>query len=251
MGKKKPASAPMVPQPSKKKAATCLPTAAEDPPAAAGADLLHATELLENLPTDVLLAFVKSRGANVKENASDDDWDAKPRPRERLSTLRTDVQNRDSQVMKSHSDQIEQLVDGTITIAEALMQAIDPKTSVEKLTVAGLTLMFNRLKHYSVALKRAGPKAGGSLDAAYEIWQEKRLQFATEEFKPDELEKTEVEAAMARHKSQLSRGFWGSDRGKGGQRREFRGNSFSHRPRFSPKQSRRDRSRSRSPDKKK
>jgi len=251
MGKKKPASAPVVPQPSKKKATINLPTAAEDPPAAAGTDLLHATEILDALPTDVLLAFVKSRGVDLKEDARDDDWDAKPRPRERLTTLRTDVQNRDSQVMRSYAEQMEQVVDGTITVAEAVIQAIDPKTSVEKFTVAALTLMFKRLKHYSVALKRAGPKAGGSLDAAYEIWQEKRLQFATEEFKPEELEKTEVEAAVARHKGQHFRGFGSADKGKGGQRRDFRGNHFSHRPRFSPNKFRRVRSRSRSPDKKK
>jgi len=207
MGKKTPASTPMVPKPSKKKAPAVLTPAAEEPLAAEVTNLHAATQLLDTMPADVLLAFAKSKAAAEKIDDSEDEWDAKPRPRERLVSLRTDVQARDAQVMRTYAQQMEQIVDGSITIAEAIINAIEPKKAVEKFTVEALSFLFKRLKHYSVSLKKAGPAAGGSLDAAYDIWQSKRLQFALPDFKPEELEKSEVEAAVTRHKGQPFRSF--------------------------------------------
>ena len=251
MGKKAPATTPAVPKPSTKKKPVVLTKAAEEPPAAEVADLHAALQLLDNLSADVLLALAKAKSASAKEEDSDDDWDVKPRSRERLVTLRTDVQARDSQVMKSYAEQMEQIVDGSITITEAVIQAIEPKRSIEKFMVEALSILHRRLKYYSVALKKAGPTAGGSLDAAYEIWQSKRLQFAQQEFKPEELEKSEVEAAVARNRGQHFGRFGNQDKGEAGPKRDFRGNNYFNRPRHSPHQPRRDRSRSRSPNKRK
>jgi len=129
MGKKTQAPSPAVAKPSKKKAPIALTAAAVEPPVAEVADLQAATQLLDKMPADVLLAFTKSKVAALTEADSDDeDWNAKPRSRERLATLRTDIQARDAHEMRSYAEQTEQLIDGTIMIAEAVIRAIEPKT---------------------------------------------------------------------------------------------------------------------------
>ena len=115
MGKKAPSATPIVPKPSKKKAPAVLTTAAVEPPAVEVTNLHAATQLLDNMPADVLLAYAKAKAAAESDDDSDGDWEAKLKPRERLVQLRTDVQARDSQIMRSYAEQIEQVVDGSIT----------------------------------------------------------------------------------------------------------------------------------------
>ena len=110
MGKKAPSATPIVPKPSKKKAPAVLTTAAAEPPAVEVTNLHAATQLLDNMPADVLLAYAKAKAAVESDDDSDGDWEAKL-----LVQLRTDVQARDSQIMRSYAEQIEQVVDGSIT----------------------------------------------------------------------------------------------------------------------------------------
>ena len=218
--------------------------------------LQEASALLDSLPAHVLLALAKSKSAATEEDVIEHDvWDVKPNSRERIGTVRTDIQSRDSHYMQTCAEQTGQLLDGSIMIVESILRALDPKKPIEMFTVEALSILNRRLKFFSTALQRAGPIAGGSFAAAYDIWHAKRHHFVLQDFKPEELDKAVVDAALSRNRSLSFRGASRADQpqgqGKGRPRPRVNSHSYnnSNRPRQSPKRNQRDRSRSRSPPK--
>ena len=213
MGKKAPIAPGQASISTRKAKAPAAVAAAQ--PAAEQAVLHDASALLENVPTEVLFALAKARGAAAAPAIattpaptpaptpavyiSDDDYDSKPKARERISILRTEVQAKDSLFMQALADQTQQVMDGTLEIVESLLRAMDPQRSIEKFMADALTICQKRLKCFSVALKKAGPSAGRSFAVAYKIWHSKRQQIILTEFEPDKLDKTEVEVALARN----------------------------------------------------
>lgn len=231
-----------------------LPVAAAVEPAAAIPPTLQdASAFLENLPADVLIAMARAKNASAGEDEDDADvWEVKPNSRERISTVRNDIQSRDSHYMQTVAEQTEQLLEGSVMIVESILRAIKPVKPVEMFTVEALSILRRRTKYFSTALQRAGPVAGGSFAAAYDIWHAKRHHFVLSDFKPEELDKAVVDAAIVRNRGQNPRGahrtepHHGQERGRGRSRGAFR--SFNNtRSRQSPKPYQRDRSRSRSP----
>ena len=163
--------------------------AAEEPPAATTGKLQEASALLESLPTDVLFAIAKSKSAATEEDdAVPDVREVKPNSWERMSTVRTDIQSRDSHYMPTCAEQTGQLLDGSIMIVESILRALEPKKPIEMFTVEALSILNRCLKFFSTALQRAGPIAGGSFAAAYDIWHAKRHHFVLQDFKPQELD---------------------------------------------------------------
>ena len=240
MGKKRPAvPTPTTSAPSKK--ARTPVAAAEEPPAATTGKLQEASALLESLPASVLIVIAKSNSAATEEDDTVHDvWDVKPNSRERITTVRIDIQSRDSHYMPTCAEQTGKLLDGSSMTVESILHALEPKKPIEMFTVEALSILNRRLKVFSTALQRAGPIAGGSFTAAYDIWHAKRHHFVLQEFKPEELHKAVVEAALSRTKGPNPRGVFRSDQqqgqGKGRQRPRANFNAFNNfnRPRQSP-----------------
>lgn len=259
MGKKTPPAAPttLVAKttiPSKK--AKAPTTAADNAQAAEHANLTEASALLDSVSVDVLKALVKAKSGPVVISDSDDDnIDVRPKSREQLSTLRTDIQGIDTIMMQTLADQNEQFLDGTLLIVESLMEAVERAPTRKKFMAEALAILHRRTKCMMVSLKAAGPVAGGSFAATYELWHAKRRHFVKSDFKPEEVEKAEVEAAISREKHSAPRGparsgyQHGQDRARTRPQSNYRSQKPYNKSRQSPKDSQRDRSRSRSPAK--
>ncbi|EFJ39382.1 hypothetical protein VOLCADRAFT_108656 [Volvox carteri f. nagariensis] len=181
-----------------------------------------------------------------------------PSAREQLAAIRTEVQANDAPKLTAPHEQREQLDEGTLMLLETAITALD--ANEPQLAVAGecLKIAHRRLKCYSVALAKAGPGANGNFTAPYEIWHGRRRNFTKPEFKPEAIDKGDIESALAKTRKSVAAdrdgqagSLWrGRDR-QGGVRDSFgsaRRNDRSRYDRYDWR-SQRDRSRSRSPAK--
>lgn len=260
MGKKAPATAPAVPPTkaanSNKKAAAPT-TAAENAQAAENASLTQASAILDSVSLDVLLALVKAKSGPtlVIPDSDDEGFNTRLTSRDQLTALCADIKGIDTTPMLTPADQQGQFVDGTLLLVDSLLEAANCKDNRRKFSLEALAILQRRTRHWKTCLKAAGPVAGGSFAAAYELWHSQRLQFTKPDFKPEEVDKVEVAAAMTKDKHSTPRGParppqpYSHDRQRPRPQTTYRNPRPYPKPRHSPKGSNRDRSRSRSPAK--
>ncbi|EFJ46459.1 hypothetical protein VOLCADRAFT_105453 [Volvox carteri f. nagariensis] len=127
-----------------------------------------------------------------------------PSAREQLAAIRTEVQANDAPKLTAPHEQREQLDEGTLMLLETAITALD--ANEPQLAVAGecLKIAHRRLKCYSVALAKAGPGANGNFTAPYEIWHGRRRNFTKPEFKPEALDKGDIESALAKTRKSVA-----------------------------------------------
>ncbi|EFJ45786.1 hypothetical protein VOLCADRAFT_93860 [Volvox carteri f. nagariensis] len=127
-----------------------------------------------------------------------------PSAREQLAAIRTEVQANDAPKLTAPHEQREQLDEGTLMLLETAITALD--ANEPQLAVAGecLKIAHRRLKCYSVALAKAGPGANGNFTAPYEIWHGRRRNFTKPEFKPEAIDKGDIESALAKTRKSVA-----------------------------------------------
>ena len=224
---------------------------------ATATDLVQATSLLDSISTEALEALLLSRTklAAGPSTARTSFLDKKLTPKDTLNSVKTDVLSNDAPMCSTLHEQLEQILAGTFTLLEATTDAIEVKDEKSELASECAKMISRRLQCLSTALKKAGPGANGSFAAAYDLWHARRQQFMQEEFKPDVIDKADVEDAVGKHKQRYREKApydFSSDRSRPAPRRDSRGG---YRPGDTNRQAQRpqekDRSRSRSPAKRK
>ncbi|EFJ48720.1 hypothetical protein VOLCADRAFT_104576 [Volvox carteri f. nagariensis] len=127
-----------------------------------------------------------------------------PSAREQLAAIRTEVQANDAPKLTAPHEQREQLDEGTLMLLETAITALD--ANEPQLAVAGecLKIAHRRLKCYSVALAKAAPGANGNFTAPYEIWHGRRRNFTKPEFKPEAIDKGDIESALAKTRKSVA-----------------------------------------------
>lgn len=225
------------------------------PSPATATDLLQATSLLDSISTEALEALLLSRAkpAVAQPNSQKSFLDKNLSPKDTLNSVRTDVLSNDAPKFGTLLEQQEQLLAGAFTLIEAALNAIEIKDAKSELASECVMMLSRRLKCFSTAIKKAGPAANGSFASAYELWHARRRYFMQEDFKPDIIDKVDVEDAIRKHKpSYKDKAHYDNspDRSRQAPRRDYRGGNRNvdyHKP--AQRRPAKDRSRSRSPAK--
>jgi hypothetical protein len=141
-----------------------------------------------------------------------------PAHRDRRILTHTKLVVNDGQRMERPVEQRLQQDKGTLILADAALEALaagDASGSAE-----ALRTLIRRLRRASTALSRAGPgtnNGNGSFEAAYDLWREDRDRFDKEDFDPDAMDKTAIEAAVNKYRrGQGDSGMKGRTSGVGG-----------------------------------